>query len=60
MNNKSGKVLQIIAYALQSPVPPFPVFVMAFTINGFGIALQVDCPFSVLMLSQLTWFFHVM
>ncbi|KAL9710438.1 hypothetical protein Ac2012v2_006738 [Leucoagaricus gongylophorus] len=35
-----GSILQIIAYALQSPAPPFPVFVMAFTINGFGIALQ--------------------
>ncbi|KXN81657.1 Bypass of stop codon protein 6 [Leucoagaricus sp. SymC.cos] len=35
-----GSVLQIVAYTLQSPAPPFPVFVMAFTINGFGIALQ--------------------
>lgn len=35
-----GSILQVIAYALQSPAPSFPVFVMAFTINGFGIALQ--------------------
>ncbi|KAF9448120.1 MFS general substrate transporter [Macrolepiota fuliginosa MF-IS2] len=35
-----GSVCQIIAYTLQSPAPPFPVFVMAFTINGFGVALQ--------------------
>jgi len=32
----------MIAYALQSPAPPFPVLVIAFTIDGFGIALQVD------------------
>ncbi|EKM74818.1 hypothetical protein AGABI1DRAFT_132859 [Agaricus bisporus var. burnettii JB137-S8] len=35
-----GAVLQIIAYTIQSPAPPFPVFVMAYTINGVGIALQ--------------------
>ncbi|KAJ3563562.1 hypothetical protein NP233_g8859 [Leucocoprinus birnbaumii] len=35
-----GSILQVIAYALQSAAPPFPVFVMAFTINGVGIALQ--------------------
>ena len=47
-----GSILQIIAYALQSPAPPFPVFVMAFTINGFDIVLQVDFSFSlILMLS---------
>lgn len=31
----------MIAYTLQSPAPPFPVFVMAYTINGFGAALEV-------------------
>ncbi|KAF7763749.1 hypothetical protein Agabi119p4_8286 [Agaricus bisporus var. burnettii] len=35
-----GAALQIIAYTIQSPAPPFPVFVMAYTINGVGIALQ--------------------
>lgn len=35
-----GSTLQIVGYALQAPGPPFPVFVMAYTINGFGIALQ--------------------
>ncbi|EKM74811.1 hypothetical protein AGABI1DRAFT_116723 [Agaricus bisporus var. burnettii JB137-S8] len=35
-----GAALQIIAYAMQSPAPPFPVFVMAYTINGVGVALQ--------------------
>ncbi|KAL0565192.1 hypothetical protein V5O48_016836 [Marasmius crinis-equi] len=35
----SGSLLQIIAYALQSTAPPFPVFVMADAINSAGIAL---------------------
>ncbi|EEB94747.1 hypothetical protein MPER_06391 [Moniliophthora perniciosa FA553] len=35
-----GASLQVIAYALQSPALPFPVFVMAYAINGFGIAIQ--------------------
>ncbi|KAJ3890740.1 major facilitator superfamily domain-containing protein [Lentinula edodes] len=32
--------LQQTAYALQAPQLPFPVFVMSFTINGIGLALQ--------------------
>ncbi|KAH8829029.1 MFS general substrate transporter [Flagelloscypha sp. PMI_526] len=32
--------LQSLAYALQAPALPFPVFVMAFTINGIGLSLQ--------------------
>ncbi|KAJ3824255.1 MFS general substrate transporter [Lentinula raphanica] len=35
-----GSVLQQTAYALQAPQLPFPVFVMAFTINGIGLALE--------------------
>ncbi|TFK49165.1 MFS general substrate transporter [Heliocybe sulcata] len=35
-----GASLQAIAYIIQAPGPPFPVFVIAFAINGFGIALQ--------------------
>ncbi|OCH86759.1 MFS general substrate transporter [Obba rivulosa] len=35
-----GSVAQCIAYALEAPAPPFPVFVVAYAINGFGIALQ--------------------
>ncbi|KIK69642.1 hypothetical protein GYMLUDRAFT_186853 [Collybiopsis luxurians FD-317 M1] len=35
-----GSVLQQIAYALQAPQLPFPVFVMSFTINGMGLSLQ--------------------
>jgi len=30
----------MLAYTLQSPGLPFPVFVMAFTINGIGLAVQ--------------------
>ncbi|ESK97816.1 hypothetical protein Moror_17245 [Moniliophthora roreri MCA 2997] len=36
----AGASLQVIAYTLQSPALPFPVFVMAYAINGFGIAIQ--------------------
>ncbi|KAF9077556.1 major facilitator superfamily domain-containing protein [Rhodocollybia butyracea] len=35
-----GSILQQIAYAIQAPQLPFPVFVMAFTINGIGLSLQ--------------------
>ncbi|KAF8992924.1 major facilitator superfamily domain-containing protein [Cyathus striatus] len=35
-----GSVCQIVAYTLQSPGLPFPVFAIAFVINGFGIAIQ--------------------
>ncbi|KAL0570179.1 hypothetical protein V5O48_011784 [Marasmius crinis-equi] len=35
-----GSTLQIIAYAIQSAAPPFPAFVLGYTINGVGIALQ--------------------
>ncbi|KAJ7211237.1 major facilitator superfamily domain-containing protein [Mycena pura] len=38
-----GKVcslFQVIAYALQAPAPPFPVFVFSFVINGVGMAIQ--------------------
>ncbi|KAF8155522.1 MFS general substrate transporter [Crassisporium funariophilum] len=35
-----GSVCQVIAYAIQSSAPPFPVFVLAYVINGAGIAVQ--------------------
>ncbi|KAF8966641.1 MFS general substrate transporter [Flammula alnicola] len=35
-----GSLCQVIAYSIQCSAPPFPVFVMAYTINGAGIALQ--------------------
>jgi fucose permease len=39
-DKQTGSVMQMIAYTLQAPGLPFPVFVMAFTINGVGIAIQ--------------------
>ncbi|KAI0760315.1 MFS general substrate transporter [Fomes fomentarius] len=35
-----GSVTQVIGYALEAPAPPFPVFVLGYVANGFGIALQ--------------------
>ncbi|KAF7324534.1 MFS general substrate transporter [Mycena kentingensis (nom. inval.)] len=35
-----GSFLQIIGFALQAPHLPFPVFVLARTITGFGSAMQ--------------------
>ncbi|PPQ86680.1 LOW QUALITY PROTEIN: hypothetical protein CVT25_006755 [Psilocybe cyanescens] len=35
-----GSVCQVIAYSIQSSAPPFPVFVLAYAINGAGLALQ--------------------
>ncbi|KAK7039467.1 major facilitator superfamily domain-containing protein, partial [Favolaschia claudopus] len=35
-----GSICQIIAYVLQAPAPPFPVFVASFFLNGVGIAIQ--------------------
>jgi len=31
--------LQLIGYAVQSAAPPFPVFVIAFSLNGFGFGI---------------------
>ncbi|KAF8870181.1 major facilitator superfamily domain-containing protein [Infundibulicybe gibba] len=31
---------QVVAYTLQAPALPFPVFVLSYTINGVGMALQ--------------------
>ncbi|KAL6302999.1 MFS general substrate transporter [Sparassis latifolia] len=36
----TGSVAQVIGYALEAPAPPFPVFVMGYAVNGFGLALQ--------------------
>ncbi|GJJ15714.1 hypothetical protein Clacol_009992 [Clathrus columnatus] len=35
-----GAFGQIIGYTLMIPKPPYPVFVIGFAINGFGLALQ--------------------
>ncbi|KAJ3548188.1 hypothetical protein NMY22_g1355 [Coprinellus aureogranulatus] len=35
-----GATFQIITYAIQSPAPPFPVFIIFNVVNGVGLALQ--------------------
>jgi fucose permease len=35
-----GSLCQAIAYAIQATAPPFPVFCIAGSINGFGISIQ--------------------
>nr|VWO96590.1 Major facilitator superfamily transporter [Ganoderma boninense] len=35
-----GSSAQVVGYCLESPAPPFPVFVLGYTINGFGMGLQ--------------------
>ena len=36
-----GALLQVIANAIQSSAPPFPVFVLAYFMYGFGQVIQV-------------------
>ncbi|RPD61356.1 MFS general substrate transporter [Lentinus tigrinus ALCF2SS1-6] len=35
-----GSLAQVVGYALEAPAPPFPVFVLGYAINGFGLGLQ--------------------
>ncbi|KAF7360330.1 MFS domain-containing protein [Mycena venus] len=35
-----GALLQVVAYSIQAPAPPFPLFVLSFTFSGFGLAVQ--------------------
>ncbi|KAI0676395.1 MFS general substrate transporter [Trametes maxima] len=35
-----GSFAQVIGYALEAPAPPFPVLVLGYAINGFGLSLQ--------------------
>ncbi|KAI0358139.1 MFS general substrate transporter [Trametes cingulata] len=37
---KVSSVIQLLSYVLEAPAPPFPVFVIGYYLNGFGIALQ--------------------
>lgn len=37
-----GAFVQVVGYALAAPAPPFPVFVLGYAMNGFGLSLQVD------------------
>ena len=41
-SSTSGSLCQVVAYALQSPGLPFPMFIICFAINGFGLAVQVS------------------
>ena len=36
-----GSALQVVAYSLGAASLPFPAFVIAFIVNGAGIAIQV-------------------
>ena len=51
-----GSIFQVIASAIQSSAPPFPVFVMAYTINGIGGALGVSSQpvLLILQISEIT------
>ncbi|KAJ7591682.1 MFS general substrate transporter [Mycena floridula] len=40
LSEKMGSVFQMVAYTLQAPALPFPVFVLSYCINGIGMALQ--------------------
>lgn len=35
-----GAALQVATYCIQAAKPPFPLFAFAYTVNGFGQALQ--------------------
>ncbi|KAK0234023.1 MFS transporter [Armillaria fumosa] len=35
-----GSLFQVVAYAMESPQPPFPVMVMGYAMAGFGMSLQ--------------------
>ena len=36
-----GSIAQIAGYCFEAPAPPFPVFVIGYALNGFGLSLQV-------------------
>lgn len=38
----SGSATQAIGYAIMIPAPPFPVLVLGYTINGFGLSVQAS------------------
>ncbi|KIJ59385.1 hypothetical protein HYDPIDRAFT_118606 [Hydnomerulius pinastri MD-312] len=35
-----GSLCQLVAFSIECSAPPFPVFVLAYFINGFGLALE--------------------
>lgn len=36
-----GHVSQLVAWIIQAPAPPFPLFVASYFLAGFGFAIQV-------------------
>ncbi|TFY77838.1 hypothetical protein EWM64_g6176 [Hericium alpestre] len=40
LNINTGSMFQVMGYCIQSPGPPFPLFVVAFFFNGFAESLQ--------------------
>ena len=38
-----GAFMQAFAYILICWQPPYPLFLIAYIFNGFGLGLQVDC-----------------
>ena len=49
----SGSLAQVVGYMLEAPAPPFPVFVLGYAFNGFGVALQVRHEYSIREFSTL-------
>jgi fucose permease len=35
-----GSLFQVAGYCIQTAAPPFPAFILAYFLNGFGLALQ--------------------
>lgn len=52
-------MIPTIGYAIQSTASPFPVFVMTFTLDGFGMALQVLCICNYLHLHTVNQKVHI-
>lgn len=48
LTNAVGSVFQVAGYAIDAAAPPFPAFVFAFALNGFGIALQARVALPIL------------
>ena len=44
----------MVGYAFEAPAPPFPVFVLGYAINGFGMGLQARVYYSLSMCSLRT------
>jgi hypothetical protein len=37
-----GAAVQVVGYAIMAPAPPFPVLVLGYFLNGFGLSFQVS------------------